>query len=87
MTSASFKKSLADYWPTLKAKRFKPWENETMKQQRVYIVSIGGDAVLRKFRSMRKCYAYLLWYSDRIRAHYNYKILSGTGRVLEEDTL
>ena len=51
------------------------------------IVSIDGNHFIRRFRNLKIAHAYMLWYCDRIQAHYSYKILSATGRILEEDTL
>ena len=56
-------------------------------QQKTFLVSISGHHAIRRFRTMRKAYSYLLWYSDRISAHFDYVISDSTGRVVEEDTL
>ena len=57
------------------------------EKKKSVIVSISSENVLRRFRNLAIAYQYLLWYSDRIQAHYSYRILSATGRILEEDTL
>jgi len=51
------------------------------------IVSIDGNHFIRRFRNLKIAHAYMLWYCDRIQAHYSYRILSASGRILEEDTL
>ena len=56
-------------------------------QQKTFLVSINGSHVLRRFRTMRKVYAYLLWYVDRIDSHFSYSISDSTGNLIEEDTL
>jgi len=56
-------------------------------QQKTFLVSISGHHAIRRFRTMRKAYSYLLWYSDRISSHFDYAISDSTGRIVEEDTL
>lgn len=59
---------------------------EKKKQKTIY-VTISGENFIKKFYSMRKAYAYLLWYDNKINSHARYTILSATGRILESDTL
>ncbi len=56
-------------------------------QQKTFIVLINGSNAIRRFRTIGKAYNYLLWYSDRISAHFAYVIYTGHGCVIEKDNL
>ena len=54
---------------------------------KTYLVLVNGSTAIKRFRTMAKCYSYLLWYNDRVASHFAYVIYSGKGIVIEKDQL